>query len=150
MATAKQRAGEIHKMLAEHHGELAEHSHSVAKCFEKIAGMAKSADDGGMMADAAQEFSDHFHGMAKCHQAAAEAHTAKCEECSKRADDDAELAAEVETLSTEFAKLRDAIKPTEVTRVIPSVPVFAVPRQGARGVESQVDSKWVGPMGLDE
>jgi hypothetical protein len=146
MATAKQRAGEIHKMLAEHHGELAEHSHSVAKCFEKIAGMAKSADDGGMMAEAAQEFSDRFHEMVKCHQAAAAAHEEKCAECSKRSDDDAisaELEAKVEKL---WAKLEE---PT-INRVIPNAPVFAVTRTGQRAIETNISAEWRTKMGLDE
>jgi hypothetical protein len=144
----------FHKTAAEHHGRMAAHEQAQADDAEKCLGKAAASSD---LHDCMKAYVQHHTEKAAEHTAMAEHHLACCEECSKATETElekfaanAELAAEVETLSTEFAKLRDTIKPAEISRVVPDVPVFAVTRQGSRGIETNVDPHWRDAMGLNE
>jgi hypothetical protein len=136
--------------MEEQHANAAEH---LAKLFGVVT-KAEGADDEAVKC---------AESYVKCHDVMAKGWGAFKDHCANQmaekaeGDNDVEKSAgtavleeKVECLAEVVSKFLSTTKPPEVSRVIPSVPVFAVPRQGARGIESQVDSKWVGPMGLDE
>jgi hypothetical protein len=103
MSTMREHMAKVHTVAAAFHRTMAE-------CHGDALGKAVAGDP-----------MRHFHETAQgAHAAAAEAHTAMCEECQKGTD------------AIDLSKRDpDALVPTTVSAIAPPAGVTAVPRAGA-------------------
>jgi hypothetical protein len=136
--------------MEEQHTNAAEH---LGKLFGVVSKTEGADDEAVKCAESYVKCHDEMAkgwGAFKDHCANQMAEKAEGDNDIEKAAGTVDLEEKVQVLGEVVEKFLSTVKPAEINRVVPDVPVFAVTRQGSRGIETNVDPHWANAMGLNE